>query len=155
MWIYISLAFFSTWKFMFAPLTGAAAGLSFWETFIICTLGGFVSASIFYFGSNYFMQLSVKRNVRRILKAQQKGKIISPKKKFTKLNRRIISFKQTIGTYFLCWALPLFLSIPIGTIIVAKFYKHYRKTFPLIIMFLILDCFLITSGIFFIKKMII
>lgn len=151
MWTYLSLFLFSTWKFMFAPLAGPATGLSFWETFIVCTLGGYFSASIFYLGSSYFMQLSVDRQARKVRKAELKNKKIPIRRKFTKTNRRIIYVKQKIGKYLACWAFPLFLSIPVGSIITAKFYKHYRQTFPLIILFLTIDCFLITSGTYFIK----
>ncbi|WP_133122182.1 hypothetical protein [Brumimicrobium salinarum] len=62
---YFSFALFSSWKFMFTPLAGPAAGLSFWETFISCCVGGYFSASIFYFGSSYFMQLSVQRRAKK------------------------------------------------------------------------------------------
>src|SRR5690554_3736098 len=129
MWTYISFTLFSTWKFMFAPIAGPAAGLTFLETFIACSIGGYISATIFYFASNYFMQLSVKRQASRVRKAERKGKTIPVKKKFTKMNRWIIYLKGKVGIYFTCWAFPLFLSIPLGSIIVAKFYKHKRKTF--------------------------
>ena len=152
MWTYLSLALFSTWKFMFAPLAGPAAGLTFWETFIACTIGGYFSASVFYFGSSYFMQLSVDRHAKRVKKAELKGKKIPIRRKFTKTNRRIIFVKQKIGKYLSCWAFPLFLSIPLGSTIAAKFYKHYHETFPLIILFLTLDCFVITSGAYYIKN---
>jgi hypothetical protein len=151
MWTYISFALFSTWKFMFTPLAGPAAGLTFWETFIACTIGGYISSAIFYFGSSYFMQLSVNRHAKRIQKAALKGRVIPEKRKFTKSNRKIIFYKQKIGRLFACWAFPLFLSIPLGTIITAKFYKHNRQTYPLIILFLTIDCFLITGGAYFIK----
>lgn len=154
MWTYISFALFSSWKFMFTPLAGPAAGLTFWETFIVCSIGGYISATIFYFGSSYFMRLSVERHAKRVKKASLKGKIIPMRRKFTKSNRRIIYFKQRIGRLFSYWAFPLFLSIPVGTIIVAKFYKHYRQTFPLVILFLTIDCFIITGGAYFIKDLV-
>ena len=139
---------------MFAPLAGPAAGLTFWETLILCLIGGYISATVFYFGSSYFMQLSVKSHARRIRKAESKGKVIPKNRKFNKTNRRIIFFKQKIGRFFSCWAFPLFLSIPIGSIITAKFYKHHRQTFPLIILFLTIDCFIITGSTYFIKDLI-
>jgi len=154
MWKYISFALVSTSKFMFTPLAGPAAGLTFLETFIACLIGGYISASIFYFGSSYFMKLSIERQARRVKKAKLKGKAIPVKKKFTKSNRRIIAYKQKIGRYFSYWFFPLFFSIPLGTIIVAKFYKHNRQTFPMIIFFLTLDCFIITSGAYYIKDLV-
>ena len=154
MWTYISFVLLSSSKFMFAPLAGPAAGLTFWETFITCSIGGYISATIFYFGSSYFMKLSLKRYAKRVKKAQLKGKPVPVKRKITKTNRRIIQSKQKIGQIFTCWAFPLFFSIPLGTIITAKFYKHDRQTFPLIILFLTVDCFLITGGTYFIKDLV-
>lgn len=153
MWTYLSLGFFSTWKFMFAPLIGPAMRLTFLETFVVCTIGGYLSASVFYFGSSHFMRLSVMRQARKMKKAELKNKKIPVRRKFTKTNRRIIFIKQKIGKYTAFWAFPLLLSIPIGCIITAKFYKHHRRTFPLIILFLTLDCFIITSGTYFIKDL--
>jgi hypothetical protein len=139
---------------MFTPLAGPAAGLTFWETFIVCLIGGYISATLFYFGSSYFMQLSVKRHAKRVTKAERKGKVIPMRRKFTKTNRRIIYYKQKIGRLFAYWAFPLFFSIPLGIIITAKFYKHSKQTFPLIILFLTIDCFIITGGTYFIKDLV-
>ncbi|HZH86752.1 MAG TPA: hypothetical protein VFD77_05505 [Brumimicrobium sp.] len=139
---------------MFTPLAGLAAGLTFWETFITCSIGGYISATLFYFGSSYFMQLSVNRQAKRVRKAELKGKTIPVKRKFTKTNRRVIHYKQKIGRLFSYWAFPLFLSIPLGTVIVAKFYKHYKQTYPLILLFLTIDCFIITGGAYFIKDLV-
>lgn len=153
MWTYISFAVFSSWKFMFTPLAGPAAGLTFWETFISCSIGGYISATIFYFGSSYFMKISVERHAKKVKRAERKGKTIPVKRKFTKTNRKIIFFKLKIGRLFSYWVFPLFLSIPVGSVIVAKFYKHYYQTFPLIILFLTIDCFIITGGTYLINDL--
>lgn len=139
---------------MFTPLAGPAAGLTFWETLITCLIGGYISASLFYFGSSYFMRLSVERHAKRVRRAKLKGKRIPINRKFTKTNRKVIYYKQKIGRLFSYWAFPLFLSIPVGTIIVAKFYKHYKQTFPLVILFLTIDCFIITGVTYFIKDLV-
>lgn len=152
MWKGLSLIVLSTWKFMFAPLAGPVAGLSFFETLIYCLIGGYISAIVFYFGSSYFMQLAVKRRVRKIDRAKRKGKKVPVYKNFTKTNRRVIYVKHKLGRYFAYWFFPLFLSIPIGSIIVAKFYKHHKKTFPFIVLFLTLDCVFITGLTYLIKS---
>ncbi|MEX1192813.1 MAG: hypothetical protein WEA99_12635 [Brumimicrobium sp.] len=153
MMLYSSLVFFSTWKFMFAPVIGFAYGFSFLETFICCMIGAFISSSVFYFGSNYFMRKSLERTVKRNLKREAKGKTTKTKKVFTKTNRRIVSIKKSIGIYGACYLFPFFLSIPLGSIITAKFYKHQKKTYFLIMLFLTLNCLLVTSATYLINFM--
>ena len=145
MMLYATLVFFSTWKFMFAPLLGFASGFTFLETYISCMIGALISSSIFYFGSNYFMQKSLERRVKRNKKREAKGKSSKTKKIFTKTNRTIVKIKKSIGIYGACYLFPFFLSIPLGSIITAKFYKHQKKTYFLIILFLSINCLLVTS----------
>jgi uncharacterized membrane protein len=146
MMLYLTLVFLSTWKFMFAPIMGLASGLSFLETFICCMIGALISSSIFYFGSNYFMQKAQERSVKKKKKRIAKGKTVKTKKIFTKTNRRIVSIKKSIGIYGACYLFPFFLSIPLGSIITAKFYKHQKKTYFLIVLFLAINCLLVTTG---------
>lgn len=152
---YLSLIALSTWKLMFTPLAGLALGFSFWEIVFSCIIGAYISASVFFFGSNYFMKRSVQKRADKMAWAEENGKPYNAKKKFTKLNRRIIRVKQKLGKYFVLWALPLFLSIPIGAIVTAKFFKHYRIAFPMILFFLTVDCFIITFLTFLLKGMVI
>lgn len=151
MWKYLTMIFLATWKFMFTPLAGFATGLSFVETVITVLIGAYLAASVFYFGSNYFIRHSVRKRSKRMEIALLKGKPLPKKKIFTRLNRKIIQFKQRVNKYFVFWAFPLFLSIPGGCIIVAKFYKHLPQTFVMILLFLTLDCLLITSGVYYLK----
>lgn len=130
---------------MFAPLLGFASGFTFLETYVSCMIGALISSSIFYFGSNYFMQKALERSIKKQKRQRELGKQIKVKKRFTKMNRRIIKIKQTIGIYGVCYLFPFFLSIPLGTIITAKFYKHKKKTYFLIILFLAVNCLIVTS----------
>lgn len=152
---YLTFALFSTWKFMFTPMAGPAAGLSFLETFISCSIGGYFSISLFYFGSNYFMELSRKRKVRRVNRSIRKGKKIKLKKTFTKTNRKIIKIKTKTGKWIICWLVPLFFSLPLGAIITAKFYKHQKNTYFLILLGVTLNCLIITGGTYLFKAIII
>jgi len=154
MWVYLSFVLFSTWKFMFTPMAGPAAGLSFLETFVCCLIGGMISASIFYFGSSYFMHLAQAKQAKKERKALRLGKKYKPKKKFTKNNRRIIKLKHSIGKWGVCWLVPLFFSIPLGSVITAKFYRHQKKTFSWIIFGVIINCSLITGGTYLIDALI-
>ncbi|MDX1651649.1 MAG: hypothetical protein R3277_04100 [Brumimicrobium sp.] len=145
-WLYLTFALFSTWKFLFTPMAGPAAGLSFTETLISCLIGGYISAGIFYFGSSYFMKRSLQNRVKKEEILKKEGKPLKLKKRFTSTNRWIIRIKNSLGKYGVTYLFPLFLSIPIGTVITAKFYKHQKDTFFWIVLFLTLNGLLITGG---------
>lgn len=51
----------------------------------------------------------------------------SPKKTFTKQNRRIISIKLRFGLMGIAILTPIFLSIPIGAFLAERFYKDKKK----------------------------
>lgn len=137
---------------MFGPMLGPTSGFGFWETFFSVLLGGYISAFVFYFGSGYFIDRSMRMYLKKIEKIEESGKTLSKRRKrFTKANRRIITIKKSVNKYFIFWAFPLFLSIPGGCVIVAKFYKHKRRTFPFILLFLMLDCLLITLGTYYVS----
>jgi hypothetical protein len=141
-WKALSTVFFlSMIKFMFAPFTGIGLSLTFIETSVTCFIGAVISSTFFYFSSKYFMQ-----------KARQK-RIDSPAKKLSpsatkrkrKVNRSIVKLKRKLGIYGICFFGPLLLSVPLGTIICAKFYNHQSKTFPLIILCLGINSVLLSS----------
>lgn len=136
---------------MFTPIAGPAAGLSFVETFFSCISGGLFSATLFYYGSSFFMKRSTERKAARAKRLKAKGKNIRDQRMFTRTNRLVIKIKQGIGIIGATWFFPLFLSVPLGTVITAKFYKHQKQTFPLIVIFLVIDCLLITGGTYLIS----
>lgn len=131
---------------MFTPMAGPSAGLSFIETFLACVIGGYVSVSIFYFGSSYFMERNRLRQIKRVQRRKAKGKKVKEKRTFNKTNRSIVKFKTNTGFITTCWLFPLFLSLPLGSIVTAKFYKHRKWTFVIIMLGVTLNCFLITGG---------
>jgi hypothetical protein len=42
--------------------------------------------------------------------------------------------KMKLGIYGICFWVPFFFSVPLGSIIVAKFYGKLNQTFPLIVL---------------------
>lgn len=154
MLVYLSFALFSTWKFMFTPIAGPAAGLSFLETFFCCLSGGYLSVTIFYFGSNYFMEQARIRKLKKEQKALKKGKKVKITKTFSKTNRTIISLKLKLGKWMICWLVPLFFSLPLGSIITAKFYKHHKNTYFLVLLGVTINCSLITGCTYLFKSLI-
>ena len=64
---------------------------------------------------------------------------------FTKKNKLIIKIKRSNNGFILiCVLAPLFLSIPIGTIVVAKFYGNRPRAYVLVCFTLIVVSFLLT-----------
>ena len=139
----------STIKFMFAPLTGSGLGLPFWETYVASVAGGTFGAAIFYFSSELLLKYSRKKKIAKEEEATRLGLTITCKKKFNKTNRFIIRIKRSLGIYGICFWAPFFLSVPIGSIIVAKFYGKLKKTFPLIVIGMAINA-LVTCGLAYI-----
>lgn len=118
---------------MFAPLLGEQLSLSFPITWISTFSGGLVSAMIFYFGSEYFMKRYHLKKAQKIHEALASGQAIKTKKNFTRINKALVKFKHSLGQKWLSLFAPLFLSVPIGSIVCAKFFGKKKSTFPLII----------------------
>jgi hypothetical protein len=137
-------------KFMFAPFSGRGLGLPFWETFLACLAGGIFGAAIFYFSSELLIKYTHKR---RVIKKQQmiaQGLDYKEKKKFTRTNRFIIRVKRSLGIYGISLWAPFFLSVPVGSIITAKFYGKQKATFPLIILGLVINGFVMSALVYLI-----
>ncbi len=130
----ISVFFLATFKFMFAPFTGSSLGLNFWETYIASVAGGTFSAAIFYFSSELIILISEKKRKKKEEESLKTGIPVKRKKKFTRTNRVIIKVKNSLGIYGICFWAPFFLSVPIGSIVAAKFYGKLKKTYPLIVL---------------------
>jgi len=141
-----SLFFLSMIKFMFAPFGGKVAELSFFETYISCCSGAIVSAAIFYFSAGYFMKKAAERNKKKNDNLLSEGLPIPVNKRFTRTNKLVVKMKQVMGIIGVSFWVPFLFSIPLGSIITAKFYGHNRKTFSFIVIGILLNG-LITTGI--------
>ena len=145
--IFIFIALLGTLKFMFASTPGVIANLPFLEVYFFATLGGLVSFNVFYFLANYFITKSLENNQKKM----KLGTYKSPKK-FTKTNKVIVRLKMTdFGFWAITIVAPLVLSIPIGSIIVAKFYRHHKITYWITTLSLIVSQALFTFIAFSIK----
>ena len=110
---------FATVKFIFSPaLATTIEGHTCYYTYFAVVMGGFLSASVFYFFSVYFINRSLERRIRKGIK----------RKNFTRINRLIVKTKNQIGVVGLALLAASFISIPIGSIVTAKFYRHKKST---------------------------
>ena len=116
-------------KFMFAPFGGPALGLNFIETYLASVSGAILSSTIFYFASDFFFKRAAERKRKSLEDGTNKKKKI-----FTKTNKSVVKMKRNVGIIGVAFLAPFFLSIPIGTIITAKFYGKRHITYPLILL---------------------
>jgi hypothetical protein len=120
-------------KFLFTPFGGIAARFSFVETYTVCVAGAIFSAVIFYFSSEFFMKRAHLKRKAALQAAVLSGIPVKQKKKFTRMNKLVVRIKRRFGIIGVSMYAPFFLSVPIGSIIAAKFYGKDRRTFPLIV----------------------
>lgn len=128
---YLSVFGFSTFKFMVSPGLGPALKMNFLETYLAACAGAVFGAAVFYFAAEFFIKRSHDKRVQRRNHALENNLPYKEKKKFTRLNRFIIGIKMRIGMIGICFWAPFFMSIPLGSIVVAKFYGKRKLTFPL------------------------
>jgi len=144
-WALFSLFLIAMIKFMFAPLGGPALNLDFFETYLSCISGAAFSSSIFFFSANYFLKRARRRNKQKRERRLAMGLPPKMKKKFTRVNKFIVRTKRSIGIIGITFWAPLFLSIPLGSIIAAKFYGKNKNAFLLIILGICINGIIITG----------
>lgn len=130
---------------MVAPFAGKGLHLPFWETFLTCALGGSISAAVFFYSSEYFIVRARKKRNILMEKALKEGVPFKGKRVFTKMNRFIVKMKKGFGIIGISFWAPFFLSVPIGSIVAAKFYGDDKRTFPLIILGMFFNSLFMTT----------
>jgi len=128
------LILFSSVKFLFAPSTVYIAGYSFIETLAITMSGGLSGILVFFYFGELIKYLISKIKIRK-----------KTKKTFTKTSRQIVRIKEKYGLIGLVILTPSFLSIPLGSILAAKYFDHDKRTLPWLITSMIIWSFLLTS----------
>jgi hypothetical protein len=137
----------STVKFLFAASLVGATALTPLEIALSTGLGALCGFNIFYWSSSYFMKKAKERKAKKALAGiTSKSPLETVKKKpvFTKMNKYIIRAKMSkSGFWLICIFAPLILSIPIGSILVAKFYRDNKLAYPLASVSLIVFAFIL------------
>lgn len=144
MWKYLTIVGLASFKFMFSPLAGEKLGLTFLESYFSTLIGALLSWAVFYFLSEYFMRRNHAKKIEKHKLALEKNDPNYKRpKNFTRLNKAIVRVKTSLGIYVTCWLVPLFLSIPIGSIICAKFFGNDKKTPYLILGGIVINTFIL------------
>ena len=122
---------------MFAPFAGIPFDLSFLETYFSCVIGGTLSSGFFFlFGKYLTLQLN------QIKKKRSRAK---KKRIHTRMNKLIVRTKINVGIIGICFWAPFFLSVPLGSMIVAKFYSKKRGVFFLVFLGMNINALVMTT----------
>lgn len=113
----------TAFKFLLvAPAAIVDLQLNFIEAIVFCFTSGMTGVMVTLYLSKYIFQGFdwVKHKIT--------GKRHKPKRKvFTPNKRRLVRFKATYGLIGISLITPTLLSIPVGTLIAARLYRHDRR----------------------------
>ncbi|MCX6312753.1 MAG: hypothetical protein NT084_14115 [Bacteroidetes bacterium] len=117
-------------KFLFAPFEAERYNFSFWESFAVTTIGGLVGIFVFYYAGSKLT--TWWRHIVALIKSlfmHKPVEVIERKhrKVFTRGRRFIIGIKMKFGLVGVAFVTPCLISIPIGTIVAANFYRKKRN----------------------------
>ena len=138
--VYLYVFFLAHVKFLFAAsIAQSTTELTFFEILICTSVGAVFCFYIFFFISQKMMVYAHKKRIKNY---QLKGKT---KKNFTKKNKLIVKIKRSnMGFMLICTLAPLFLSVPIGTMVVVKFYGNRPSAYLIVTLTLIIVAYLLT-----------
>lgn len=124
-------------KFLFAPFESERYGFNFGESFTITTMGGIIGILAFYFaGANIASWWRHSVAVVKSVFLRRPASVIErkPRRNFTRNRRFIVRIKSKFGLTGIAFITPCIISIPIGVIVAAHF---FRKRKPVILYMLI------------------
>jgi len=140
---YFIVFFFGVTKFLLSPFIGINGfGLSIFETYITVSMGGIFGSTVFFFLGNKLMDRNHKKKIIKRAQLIKEGKPLP--KVFTKTNKTIIKVKQALGIWGLAILTTVLLSIPVGSIICAKFYHHKKSSIFIIYFFILLNSLILS-----------
>ncbi|MCO6500163.1 MAG: hypothetical protein J5I47_07270 [Vicingus serpentipes] len=140
---YIIVFLTASTKFLLSPfLSVNGLGLSIFETFITVSLGGLFGVTLFYFLGNSLIVFSQKRRLAKLNKLKAAGKPLP--KIMTRTNKIIVKTKHLFGVWGLAFLTATILSIPIGSVICVKFYRHKKSTLFIIYLLVLINSLILS-----------
>ena len=120
---FITLYLSSAFKFLvFIPIAIQVFQFNFLEAMCFSMASGMSGVMVTLYLSKYIFE------AYDWLKHKITGKRHKPKRKvFTPNKRRLVKFKNTYGLVGISLITPTLLSIPVGTLIAARLYRHDRR----------------------------
>lgn len=133
-----ALFLLSTVKLFFAPAAAVAAGLRFWQAWLVTATGGMSGVVVFYYFGHAVFSFVDRIRLRRT------GSAPPIRKSFTRRNRWVVAIKGKFGIIGLAAVTPTILSIPIGSVIAARFYYNNSRTLPYLLVSTVIWTFLLS-----------
>lgn len=130
---------------MFAPFTGPVLKVGYLETFFSCAAGAILSSAVFYFSAGYLMKRANEKRLAKLEGDIPPEERIKMTRKFTRMNKFVVRIKRSLGMIGITFWAPFFLSIPLGSIIVAKFYGNKKIAYPMIVLGIFVNGIITTS----------
>jgi hypothetical protein len=125
----LEVGLISSVKFLFAPFEAERYHFSFWESFVVTTIGGLIGVFAFYYAGTkittwwkHFVALIKSVFTRKPVDVIEH----KPKKVFTRRRRFVIRIKMKFGLFGIAFITPCLISIPIGTMIAGNFYRKKK-----------------------------
>lgn len=126
----LTVLLMSVFKFLFAAPLSYGLGFDFTATLCLLAIGGGIGMASFYTAGGRVLEWFRRRHLRREKRRAEKG--LPPDRIFTRTNRFIVRMKHGYGLRGLV-VMPPILSIPITAVIAAKYFRHDRRTLPVLL----------------------
>lgn len=114
------------------PLAILQFNFNFLETLLWTNVGGILGIYFFAYLSEKLIAWWNHTFNKSAVPSTLNGSV--EKKIFTKRNRRIVRIKQQYGLLGIAVSTPFLLSIPLGTFLVVRYYRHTRTRFLFLIL---------------------
>lgn len=110
-------------KILFTPWIAFSLGGKFGGAVLWTFVGGCSGTLLFYRISAWLIEQARLRAVRKQIRSG------IPARVFTRFNKYVVRVKRMHGLFGIAAVLP-FISIPVGSVLAAKYFKHDRRTIP-------------------------
>jgi len=131
-------------KFMFSALLSYRLGHTYGETVLLTATGGCIGMIVFYTAGTRVLEWFRRRHLRRIARAVREGR--APHRVFTRTNRMIVRVKHLYGIKGLAALAPPILSVPVTALLAAKYFRHERRTLPLLLSSVVIWSFVLSAA---------
>ncbi len=129
----LSLTFFSSLKFLLSPVIAESYDFNYIQTFLTTTTGGILGVLFFFFASKWIATtITAYKNQLFFLfginKKSEEDELLPERKKvFTWQNKLIVITVRRFGLVGIALLTPTLLSIPVGTLIAARYFHNPRR----------------------------
>ena len=129
----LSLAFVSSLKFAASPIAALGYDLNYIQTFLTTTAGGIFGVLFFFYGAKWITAwiTEYKNQLFFLFGINSRSDVdeLLPERKriFTWKNKLIVLTVRRFGLVGIALLTPPLLSIPVGTLIAARYFRNPRK----------------------------